>query len=107
MIINIIFKNGPKWNPDVSNVVIHHITHGVPERFMKESLNWLFQNPIKDVTTTKPDDADSDINWITKIELADDEDSKTISKNIKNYYKKNIIPELSKIGYNIEVKIVN
>ena len=39
MIINIIFKNGPKWNPEECNVVIHHINHGVPEGFMKESLN--------------------------------------------------------------------
>ena len=107
MIINIIFKNGPKWNPEECNVVIHHINHGVPEGFMKESLNWLFKNPIKDVTTIKSEDLDSDINWTTRIELADDNDSKLISKNIKNYYKKNVIPELSKIGYNIEVKIVN
>lgn len=102
MRVDIIFKDGPFWNPDKSNVVFHHINHGVSEEFMKSSVNWLFGLPLLTVETEKSSTAD--INWTTKIYLNDNAEASVVNE-IKEYYEKNIIPELSKLGYNIEIKI--
>ena len=102
MRVDVIFRNGPNWNPDDHNVVFHHINHGVPEDFMKESLNWIFKLPISTVNTEKPEG--TDINWITQICL-NETATASVAVDIKEYYEKNIIPELSKVGYDITVVI--
>jgi hypothetical protein len=102
MRIDVIFKDGPYWDPDKSNVVFHHINHGVPEEFMKNSLNWLFGLPILTINTEKSQTPE--INWTTQIHLNETAAS-SVAAEIKKYYEENIIPQLSKLGYNIEVDI--
>ena len=108
MIVNIIFKNGPEWNPKDYSVVVHHLSHGVPQKFLEESIQWLFTNPLTNVTSNKPTDTTSSVNWQTDIYISEDlsdEDAFRVANSIKEKYEQVIIPEFSKIGYDISVEI--
>lgn len=113
MKVNIIFKGGPEWNPSDYSVPYHHIAHGISEEFMKDSLEWLYKIPgLLGISTNKPNEPDTGINWTTTLEFAASP-SQVINGNpatedaILNFivdgYKSNIIPELSKVGYTIDI----
>ena len=113
MKVHITFNGGPEWNPEDYSVPYHHVTHGVPEEFMKKSLEWLYRIPgLIGASTDKPTELNTGINWITTLQFDDALDqiidgepatADVIFNYITTEYKSNIIPELSKIGYTIDI----
>jgi hypothetical protein len=113
MKVLVTFNGGPEWNPDDYSVPHHHIAHGVSEEFMKKSLEWIYKIPgLLGASTDKPKDPTTGINWITTLEFTNAPnqiiDSVPATEDIiSNYiiteFKSNIIPELSKVGYKIDI----
>lgn len=114
MKVLVSYRGGPEWDTSqYSSIVYHHLAHGVSEEFMKTSLEWVFKTPgLLGATTTKPTDLESDINWITTLEFTDAPDSliagkiatrEVIADHIIDKFNSIIIPELSKVGYSIEI----
>lgn len=105
MIVRITFKGGPTWNPEDYSVVVHHLSNGVPQKFLEESIHWLFSNPLSNVSSNKSEDPT--VNWETDIfisETLSDEETLTVANSIKKKYEESIIPEFSKVGYDISVE---
>jgi hypothetical protein len=105
MKIVIIFKNGPEWDPEDGSVVMHHLANGASESFIMSTMSWIFKNPLADAKSFKPEDANTGINWTTELYLNDVPNVEEIAASIKEKYENEFIPELSKIGYSIEVSI--
>lgn len=113
MKVNVIFKGGPEWNPSDYSVPYHHVAHGISEKFIKDSLEWLYKIPgLIGISTNKPKELDNGINWITTLEFTDSPsqsiDGKTATEDvilnfIIEHYKSIVIPELSKVGYIIDI----
>lgn len=113
MKVFVTFKGGPEWNPEDYSVPYHHIAHGVPEEFMKKSLEWIYKIPgLTGASTDKPEHPNTGINWTTTLEFVEAHGQtingepateEVISNYIINEFKSNIIPELSKVGYNIDI----
>lgn len=110
MIVHIIFKGGPEWDPEDFSVVVHHLNNGVPQKFLEENINWLFSNPLDNVTSNKPADLTSEFNWKTDIYISESlspDEAANVANQIKTRYEEVIIPEFSKVGYNISVEFTN
>ena len=113
MKVVVTFNGGPEWNPDDYSVPYHHIAHGVPEEFMKKSLEWIYKIPgLVGASTDKPTELNTGINWVTTLQFANSLDQTIngepatediIAEYIITEFKSNIIPELSKVGYNIDI----
>jgi hypothetical protein len=113
MKVVVTFNGGPEWNPEDYSVPYHHIAHGVPEEFMKNSLEWIYKIPgLVGASTDKPVELNTGINWVTTLQFTNSLDQTIngepatediIAAYIITEFKSNIIPELSKVGYNIDI----
>jgi hypothetical protein len=117
MKIVVTFKGGPEWNPEDYSVPFHHIAHGVSEEFMKKSLEWIYKIPgLTGASTDKPKELNTGVNWFTTLHFAKVPDQlingkpateDVIAQFIIQEFKSVIIPELSKIGYDIDINSIN